>query len=92
MAKDYKGVMKGLSDKLKNEPSKTPIQEVRPVDPTGSERPGVAAPVKDEVHINFWIPEELMVKLKVRAAESRKTIKQLGIEAIEEFLNKSIHD
>jgi 5,10-methylenetetrahydrofolate reductase len=79
MAKEYKDSLKQLGDRLKNEPINTPIQEVRPV-----EKPATAP--KQEAHVNFWVPDELMERLKIHAAKNKKTIKQIGIEAFEQYL------
>lgn len=86
--------MKGLSDKLKSEPIKTPVQEVRPVEPqsiAGAARapkePIEPAPAK-EAHVNFWTSNELMKRLKVYSAQSGKSIKQICSEALEAYLPK----
>lgn len=41
---------------------------------------------KNEAHVNFWIPEELMLRLKVLCVKKRKSIKQVATEAIEQYL------
>ncbi|GAB4042053.1 hypothetical protein [Spirosoma jeollabukense] len=91
MAKEYKNTMKALSDKLNSEPIKTPIQEVRPVEsaaaPSAPQPETVNTPRK-ETHVNFWVPEELMERLKIHAAKSKKTIKEIGNEALEAYLPK----
>lgn len=87
---DYKLALNQLGDKLASEPVSLPIQEVRPVEPASAG----AAPTekintaKKDSHINFWVPEELMERLKIHAARSKKTIKQIGIEALEQFLSE----
>ncbi|ADB42940.1 hypothetical protein [Spirosoma linguale] len=92
MAKEYKQTLKGLSEKLKSEPIKTPIQEVRPVEPEAPAKPQVEvvnqASTKKEAHMNFWVPEGLMERLKIHSAINKKTIKQIGIEALEAYLSK----
>ncbi|MCK8496031.1 hypothetical protein M0L20_29465 [Spirosoma sp. RP8] len=92
MSKQYKDSLKGLGERLKSEPPKTPIQEVRPVESQPAPAPvktTTQGQKKKESHVNFWMPEELMERLKIYSAKSKKSIKQLGIEAIEEFLNKN---
>lgn len=81
--KDYKNTLSQLGEKLKKEPPTTPIQEVRPIDPG----PATSTP-KKEHHVNFWVPESLMIRLKIHAAKSGTTIKQMGVEALEEYLKK----
>lgn len=91
MAKsDYKKTMSELGAKLKDEPVKTPIQEVRPVEParTAPAKTEINETPKKEAHVNFWVPDELMERLKIHAAKSRKTIKQIGVEALEQYLGK----
>lgn len=85
MSSQYKDNRSKLSTMLKSEPVKTPIQEVRPVQPLPATA-GLPA-VREELHINFWIPQELMKRLKVYAATSGKTIKEVGIKALENYLD-----
>ncbi|GAB3719665.1 hypothetical protein GCM10027592_63260 [Spirosoma flavus] len=85
MAKEYKNSLKELSNKLKSEPIKTPIQEVRPVE----EKPKDPKPAKSEYHLNIWMPDSLGNRLKIHAVNSKKSIKQLTIEALEQYLNSN---
>jgi len=82
MSKDYQDNRKKLGAMLKSETPKTPIQEVRPVP---SPEP-VADAGHRSSHLNFWVEDQLMQRLKVYAAKSRKTIKQIGKEALEAYL------
>ena len=91
MSNDYQNNRKRLGAMLKTETPKTPIQEVRPVEqpPVVEEKIKVEGiNQRGEAHVNFWIPEELMEQLKIHAVKSRKTIKQVGIEALEAYLSK----
>lgn len=81
MKNEYQDNRKKLAEMIKTEPNKTPIQQVSPV--TLKEN-------KSESHINFWIPSDLMEELKLRAVKSKKSIKQIGIEAFEAYLTKNI--
>lgn len=89
---NYKETMKGLSDKLKSQPIKTPIQEVRPVN--SQPIAGAAPAQKDsidpipakEAHVNFWTSLDLMKRLKMYSAQSGKSIKQICTEALEAYL------
>ena len=89
MGKDneYSNKLKQLGNRIKTEEPKLPIQEVRPVgaEPTKTE---LSSSPKKEAHVNFWVPEELMEKLKIQSAISKKSIKQIGIEALEDYLKK----
>lgn len=88
MSKQYKETMKGLGDRLKKEEVKIPIQEVRPVaDPAQASTTKPATP--KEAHVNFWVPDKLMERIKIHAAVSRKSIKEIGIEALEMYLKES---
>lgn len=81
MKSEYQDNRKKLAEMIRSEPTKTPIQQVRPV---------IAKEDKSESHINFWIPSELMDQLKLQAIKSKKSIKQIGIEAFQAYLIKNI--
>lgn len=91
---NYKETMKGLSEKLKSQPPKTPIQEVRPVEsqPIAGAAPAQKDTVEPilpkEAHVNFWTSLDLMKRLKVYSAQSGKSIKQICTEALEAYLSK----
>lgn len=42
--------------------------------------------IRDEQQLNVWIPKDLMKRLKVRGAESDKSLKELVTEALLQFL------
>jgi|AntRauTorckE5430_2_1112549.scaffolds.fasta_scaffold12322_3 hypothetical protein len=75
MKTDYAANRKKLADRVKKEPVNIPIQEVRQI-----------AKPKDETHVNFWMPTDLMDEIKVLSIRRKKTIKQLGIEAFSRLL------
>lgn len=77
MKSEYQDNRKKLAEMIRSEPTKTPIQQVKPV---------ISKEDKSESHINFWIPSDLMEQLKLRAVKNKKSIKQIGIEAFEEYL------
>lgn len=81
MKSEYQDNRKRLAEMIKTEPTKTPIQQVTPV---------IVKEEKTESHVNFWIPSDLMEQLKLRAVKSKKSIKQIGIEAFESYLSKNI--
>jgi hypothetical protein len=88
MAKEYKDTMKQLGDKLRSEPPKVPIQEVRPVEsiagavPTQKTKPTKS----EEAHFNFWADKSLMQRVKIHSAKTEKSIKEICIEALEQYL------
>lgn len=84
---DYNANRKRLAAQLIAEPPKTPIQEVRPVEPVSTTKADDTTAKKD-MHLNFWVDEQLMQRLKIHAVTNRKTIKQIGIQALEDYLNK----
>ena len=84
MKKDYNSNRQLLSERLKTETPKTPIQEVRPVKMPA--QPKETSAEVEEAHVNFWLPKELMQRVKVSSATTGKTIKQIGIEAFELYL------
>lgn len=75
MKKDYQDNRQKLAERIRKEPVQTPIQEVRPI-----------LEVKEESHINFWIPSSLMDSIKMLSIKQRKSIKQIGQEAFELYL------
>ena len=88
MKKDYNSNRQLLSERLKTETPKTPIQEVRPVETPIQPNEKSASVKVQEAHVNFWLPKELMQRVKVSSATTGKTIKQIGIEAFELYLTK----
>ncbi|RVT98502.1 hypothetical protein EOD41_17090 [Mucilaginibacter limnophilus] len=80
---DYKSKLSTLADKLKGAPPATPIQEVHPVK---------ATPVETEPSSRFnnWIPKSLKKRLKAYAAENDISLKDINIQALQEYLDKRI--
>lgn len=82
MKSDYNEKRGKFAEMLKSKPVAVPVQEVRPVEVKPEKEP--------EAHVNFWIPEPLMERIKLHAVKSKKSIKQIGIEAFEAYLNTNI--
>ena len=82
-AKGYEDNRNALAALIKKAPeSPLPIQEVRPV--------AAVKPAEDQAKINgFWVPAELAKKVKVHAAQSGKTIREISIEAYELYFSQS---
>ena len=81
MKNDYMANKEKLADRIKNKPANLPIQQVNPVKQKNTDA---------EAHVNFWISNELMRRLKRYAADNDLTIKEIGIQAFNQFLDKSI--
>jgi len=77
--KQYEDKRSALAAKLKKQPDSLPIQEVRPVP---------SKPATEEVRINFNVPVDFARRLKVHAAESGTTIKDLMMKAYESYLTQ----
>ncbi|WP_026632621.1 hypothetical protein [Dyadobacter alkalitolerans] len=80
MNKDYNENRSKLAGMIKEKPSTVPIQQVKPV---------ASKEEKDESHLNFWIPTHLFNELKMHAVRTNSSIKQIGIEALEEYLKRN---
>lgn len=81
--KGYEDNRNALAALIKKAPENPlPIQEVRPV--------AAAKPEEELAKINgFWVPAELAKKVKVHAAESGKSIREISIEAYELYFSHS---
>jgi hypothetical protein len=77
--KDNRNALAGLLKQ--NVETPLPIQEVRPVESKkGAEEMGRISAM--------WVPVELARKLKVHAAQSNKTIREISIEAYDLYFNQ----
>jgi hypothetical protein len=76
MQKDIKTAVRDFGERLKAEPTKMHIQEVKLV--AGSQE-------TNESQLNVWIPNELMKKIRLLSAETRKSQKEITIEALITF-------
>lgn len=70
--------LQGFADRVKTEPVQLPVQKVTLVQPADSP--------KEEQQLNVWIPKDLMKRLKVKGAETDKSLKEMVTEAISQFL------
>lgn len=70
--------LQGFADRVKTEPVQLPVQKVTPI--------GLVASPKEEQQLNVWISKNLMKRLKVRGAETDKSLKEMVTEALEQFL------
>lgn len=76
--KDYKNALGDLAEKLKREPPRAPVQEVKAVKETVEKEP--------EVQFNNWIPKTLLKRLKAFGVEEDISLKDINIQALELFL------
>ena len=73
-----------MGDLIKQLPNTvTPIQEVRPVETVSKKE------AEDLTRFSaMWIPADLNKKLKVHAAETGQTIREISIEAFEAYFTQ----
>jgi len=74
---EYADKLQGFADRVKTEPVQLPVQKVMPVQPTET---------KEEQQLNVWIPKDLMKRLKVKGAETDQSLKEMVIEALNQFV------
>lgn len=70
--------LQGFADRVKTEPVQLPVQKLTPVEPAPSP--------KEEQQLNVWIPKDLMKRLKVKGAETDHSLKEMVIEALNQFV------
>ena len=80
MQKDYQDNRAKLADKIKNAPTKVPIQEVKLIEEK--------KPKEEQAHVNFWTSSVIMDEIKILSIKNKKTIKQLGEEAFNDLIVK----
>jgi len=81
---DFENRLGALADKIKNEQPAVPIQEVIPIKNGKVE-------TESESRFNNWIPKSLKKKIKAYAVENDISLKDLNIQALEEYLkNRTI--
>ncbi|MEZ0612376.1 hypothetical protein ACAW74_27960 [Fibrella sp. WM1] len=78
-----------LADKLKNEPSQTPIQEVNPVAEVDKPATKSAINKDDElVQLNVKVPRNMSKAIKQIALDDEVDIREVVWEAISQYLKK----
>lgn len=73
MSKEQKEAFKKFGERLKTEPVNINVQEVKPI---------IEIIEKKESQLNVWIPDTLLMKIKIRSAETGKSIKEITTEAL----------
>jgi hypothetical protein len=76
MQKDQKTAIRDFGERLKAEPAKLHMQEVKPIS---------AGVEISESQLNVWIPDDLMKRIRLLSAETRKSQKEITIEALTKF-------
>jgi hypothetical protein len=76
MQKDQKTAIRDFGERLKAEPAKLHMQEVKPIS---------AVVEISESQLNVWIPDDLMKRIRLLSAETRKSQKEITIEALTKF-------
>lgn len=79
----YADKLQGFANRVKTEPVQMPVQKVTPIEAAAEPS---AAQAKEEQQLNVWIPKDLMKRLKVKGAETDKSLKEMVTEALEKFL------
>ncbi|WP_121811356.1 hypothetical protein [Mucilaginibacter kameinonensis] len=77
---DYKNKLGSLADKLKKEPAKTPVQEVRPVKELPADK-------EEEAQLNTWIPKSLLKRMRSYGVDQDLSLKAINILALTYFLD-----
>lgn len=83
---DYANKLKGFADRVKTEPVQLPVQRVTPVEAAEPSTARPSAARSEEQQLNVWIPKDLMKRLKVKGAETDQSLKDMVIEALNQFL------
>jgi hypothetical protein len=76
MEKDYKEKRNSFAERLKTTPAAAQIQKVEPVQTV------VVEPKIEEVQINAWIPKDLMKRVKTKAVQEERSLKEIVTEAL----------
>lgn len=75
----YTNKLQGFTDRVKTEAVQLPIQKVTPIAEPSATRP-------EEQQLNVWIPKDLLKRLKVKGAETDQSLKEMVIEALNQFV------
>lgn len=76
MEKDYKEKRNSFAERLKTTPAAAQIQKVEPVQAV------IVEPKIEEVQINAWIPKDLMKRVKTKAVQEERSLKEIVTEAL----------
>ena len=76
MEKNYKEKRNSFAERLKTAPAAAQMQKVEPVQTV------VVEPKIEEVQINAWIPKDLMKRVKTKAVQEERSLKEVVTEAL----------
>jgi hypothetical protein len=76
MEKSYKEKRNSFAERLKTTPAAAQMQKVEPV------QTEVVEPKIEEVQINAWIPKDLMKRVKTKAVQEERSLKDVVTEAL----------
>jgi hypothetical protein len=76
MEKNYKEKRNSFAERLKTTPAAAQMQKVEPVQTI------VIEPKIEEVQINAWIPKDLMKRVKTKAVQEERSLKEVVTEAL----------
>jgi hypothetical protein len=76
MEKNYKEKRNSFAERLKTTPAAAQMQKVEPVQTI------VVEPKIEEVQINAWIPKDLMKRVKTKAVQEERSLKDVVTEAL----------
>lgn len=87
---------KSLTDRLKTEPAKVPMQKVLPINEQETLTPKQEEQGKDKIswkddrtQISAFIPTALYDQVRERVFKEKKKLTTIIIESLEEYVNKS---
>ncbi|GAB3339528.1 hypothetical protein GCM10027299_52330 [Larkinella ripae] len=98
---NYADTVAKWADKLKKQSTSTPLQEVRPfhspviVTPMAetptpkSKEPQKMGAVSKQVRVNFNADEQLMERVWIYSAKTKKSLKQIATLALTEYLDRN---
>jgi hypothetical protein len=78
---DYKKKLGSLADKIRNDTTSAPIQQVSEVKPPPE-------PAAEEARFNNWIPRDLKKRIKAYGVQHDISQKDITIQALMDFLKK----
>jgi hypothetical protein len=83
MEKNYKEKRNSFAERLKTTPAAAQMQKVEPVTTV------VAEPKIEEVQINAWIPKDLMKRVKTKAVQDERSLKDVVTAALLAYVGES---
>jgi NRPS condensation-like uncharacterized protein len=82
MEKNYKEKRNSFAERLKTTPAAAQMQKVEPVQTI------VVEPKIEEVQINAWIPKDLMKRVKTKAVQEERSLKDVVTAALLAYVSE----